>query len=245
MKRRELLKNIPTEEKITEREEPPQEEKSADIDESEVFRLPETNSKEVEIVEKPKKKKNFNSESLARGRQTALENRQKKKREREELALKEKEMREQLQYKQLQSKYGKIVKKEEPQPEPVKPPEPQPQPVPQRHVEPVEDLRKKMERETSITSNSIQHTIDYDRIISGLAERMERKTLTDKEVHERIKKQAYDEAQKEVGVYKDRYNALQRQDTISALTRRNSVFQRSNDLRSTYSSRFNNNWYRR
>ena len=83
--------------------------------------------------------------------------------------------------------------------------------------------------------------MDYDRIINGLAERMERKHLSDREVKEKRETEHI----KERDLYKDKYNALQRQETMNVLTRRNPVFERTNNLRANYTSRFNRGWYQR
>ena len=243
MNKRTILKNIPKQE-VQEEVEEPEQEIEPEFNEEEVFRLPDKKEEitpEIEI-EKPKKKRgNYNYDALAKGREIARLNKLKKTKERLELAEKEKEMKEQLQYQRLQEKYGKIKQKE------IKPVEPEPEPeiiseptsIP---TEPIVNQRQQPYKHVdSIASNSLQTVVDYDRIINGLAERMERKHLSDREVQQKMATEHI----KERDLYKDKYNSLQRQETINVLTRRNPVFERTNNLRANYTSRFNRGWYQR
>lgn len=270
MKRREILQKIPAPPK----KEEPDIKKSDDFNETEIFEipLPETEEMINSEPEKPKsKRKPPPPEAAAKGREVAARNRTIKAKERraevERLKSLAEENKEKLMLKRLQEKYGKTeltAFDSEIEPEPVappprkktvaKPPSRQTQSLapsvdaePTPHIpQPIVDERTQpYQHVDSITSNSYQHTLDYDRIINGLAERMERKHLSDKEVHERIRQKAYEEGKKEADLYKDKYSALQRERTISTLTKRNPVFERSRDIRNTYTSRFQRGWYGR
>ena len=63
--------------------------------------------------------------------------------------------------------------------------------------------------------------------------------MSDKQIREKM--------EQENQLYKDKFNNLQRERTISTLTKKtnNNVFMRSENTRATYSSRFNRGWYGR
>lgn len=259
MERRNLLQKIPPPPKKEETEI----KKEDDFNEGDIFEIPLPKTEEMTNLEPEKPKSSRRPpppEAAAKGRETAAKNRTIKAKERraevERLKSLADENKEKLMLKRLQQKYGKSELTAFDDTEPPPQPEPTPPPVrkkvftapePTPHVpQPVVDQRTQPYKHVdSVNSNSYQTTLDYDRLINGLAQKLERKTLSDKEVHDRIRQQAYEEGKKEAEMYKDKYSALQRERTISTLTKRNPVFDRSRDIRTNYASRFQRGWYGR
>lgn len=198
-------------------------------------------------------------EASARGRETARLNRTKKAQEKAAERQRilesyggEKGLREYRKYEKLRTKFESdnappAVKEKLSAPPPRREvasasAEPEPTPPPP----PVQSERTEPYKHVGSSNNpgAAQHVVDYDRIINGLAERMQRQYLTDKEVQEKMRQQAFQDARSEVDLYKDKYTNLQRKQTVNMLTN-NRVFQRTQSIKDQYRGRSSRGWYRR
>ena len=266
MQRRNILKDVKPK-----KSEPLEVKVEPDLEEDQVFKKPQPKEEieqpeeevpiEVQAPAKPppaKKPRKYVSEesrarmleASARGRETAKANRTKKAQEKAAERQRildsyggEKGLREYRKYEKLRQKFESeqappAVKEKLSAPPPEPEPEPAAAPIISERAEPYKHVG------SANLPDAAQHVVDYDRIINGLAERMERQYLTDKQVQEKMKQQAFEDARGEVDLYKDKFTNLQRKNTMGMLTN-NRVFSRTQSIKDQYRGRATRGWYRR
>ena len=252
MKKRSVLAPVKKiEEPPPESEEQPPE--RADLDDKEIFELPTPKteqeqkstpaptpvpSPEPEVKpEKPKSKRQQRDYSyLQEARQKSLETRRRKAEEKKRMEEELASYKEQLQFERLSNKVGRM---EISQPEP-----PQPQPV-SRPAPPTSVASTKPEHDIS------HNIIDYDRLIGGVAERLQSQNDYFSQLEHDIRA---DERKKAEATYQEQLKAWEKQQhrqyqreqaygAMSNTYKRNHVFDRTTKLRQQYTERYKNGWY--
>lgn len=254
MKKRQLLADVP---KIEPPTEPEPIEKVKEIEESQVFNKPKK-GKELEIknlenmeevieeepLKEPVKEPKKPYSHLAEARAKSLETRRKKAEERKAIDKAAHEYKEKLIYERLKAKYEKKIEKEKEKLEKKSKAkagihQEQPAPPPQVEEEPII-------RPPSVVNDTVS-TIDYDRIVNSLAEKMTPNQQYLKDLEDRIRKDERSKHDNEMKKWQhDQHRRQQREQSIGLMAPRynsNPVFNRSNQIRQGYQNRYNPNWY--
>ena len=189
-----------------------------------------------------KQKKTRDYSHLQKAREKSLESRRKKAKEKEQLDQDVVAYKEKLEYERLCKKYGKTPI---PDNKPVSVPQPAPQPVVREQPAPKTTPSVRPEYDTT------DRGIDYDRLIGGVAERLQKQnayfTQVEADIRADERKKADKDYQAQLRTWEQQqHNQRRRQDTLGALSqshRRNQVFDRSSKLLQSYTQRYKDNWY--
>lgn len=218
--------------------------------EDDIFDLPKKNDpvadvtesvKQVRIEEppitntpapKPKAKRDYSH--LTKAREKSLEARRRKKEEKAKLDTDAQAYKERVEYERLCQKFGK-----QPVPQVVAKPEPPP-------VEQVADpyQHKGSANSEAYTSRSM---IDYDRIVNGVTQSLTKNEQYFREMEMKIREDERKKSAEQMRVWQQdqhrKRTTQQAYGILSGNSRRNQVFDRTKNLRDTYTQRYKNNWY--
>jgi glutamate synthase domain-containing protein 2 len=254
MRKRNILESVPEPVENTEVE-PKQEVK--EIEESRVFGKPKkTESLEIKdmaggpsndepVIQEeqpvePVKTKKAPYSHLAEARAKSLETRRKRAQEKKAIDQAAQEYKEKLIYEKLKAKYEKKLEKEREKEEKKRESKKalHSQPV-QTPTEPEEPIL----RQPSVVNDSTS-TIDYDKLVSMMSEKMAPSQSYLRDLEDRIRKDERSKHESEMVKWQhDQHRRQQREQSLGIMSPRSSnpVFQRSNQIRGSY-SRYNPNW---
>ncbi len=252
MKKREVMKPLPPKvEKVEETPVP-----KADLDDKEIFELPPPKVEKepplppVEEVppieevpstsEKVKPKRDYSHLTAARAK--SIEARRKKAEDKKKLDKDAQEYKERLEYEKLCKKYGKT-----PVPENLPPP-----PSVGTVSTSIEETSYKHKGSARVEADTRDSMYDYDKIINGVAGKLQKNEQYFKQLETDIRA---DERRKTEDTYKTqmrkweqdqhrKHQADQAYGILSGSARKNQVFERTRNIRDTYTQRYKQGWYK-
>ena len=182
---------------------------------------------------KPKAKRDYSH--LTKAREKSLEARRRKKEEKAKLDTDAQAYKERMEYERLCQKFGK-----QPVPEVVAKPEPPP---------PVEQVADPYQHKGSANSEAYtgKSMIDYDRIVNGVTQSLTKNEQYFREMEMKIREDERKKSAEQMRVWeRDQHRKRTTQQAYGILSgnhKRNQVFDRTKNLRDTYTQRYKNNWY--